>query len=314
MIETTLDTACHIGEVTFKNPVVMASGTFGFGKEYGKLYDLSKLGGVSGKGITLHPKSGNSGIRVHETPSGMLNSVGLENPGVQAFLDEECAFWETLDTVRIVNLGGGTIQDYVDGARLIDDDSQKRQSEGRKAVDLVELNISCPNVKAGGMAYGIKTCIAREVVREVRAATTLPLMVKLSPNAEDIADMARMCEEEGAEAVSLINTLSGMKIDVRKRRSVFENLYAGLSGPAVKPIALRMVHQVCQRVNIPVVGMGGISSAEDMIEFIMAGAEAVQVGTYNFVNGQAGADLAEGLERFMLEEGIRSLNEIRGIL
>lgn len=314
MIETNVNTTCRIGGVTFKNPVVMASGTFGFGKEYGKLYDLSRLGGISGKGVTLHPRPGNPGIRVYETPSGMLNSVGLENPGIPAFLEEECAFWETLDTVRIVNLGGGTVQDYVEGARLIDEDSNRRQALGRSAVDMIELNISCPNVKAGGMAYGIKTCIAREVVREVRAATTLPLMVKLSPNAEDIADMAQMCEEEGAEAVSLINTLSGMKIDVRKRRSVFENLYAGLSGPAVKPVALRMVHQVCKRVSIPVVGMGGISSAEDVIEFIMAGAEAVQIGTYNFVNWQAGADLVEGVERFMIEEGIADLSEIRGIL
>ncbi|WP_172193831.1 dihydroorotate dehydrogenase [Saccharibacillus qingshengii] len=314
MIESTLDMSCRIGPVTFKNPLIMASGTFGFGKEYGNLYDLSKLGGISGKGITLHPRPGNPGIRVYETPSGMLNSVGLENPGIASFLADECAFWEKLDTVRIVNLGGGTVQDYVQGAGMIDADSRIRERDGRKAVDMIELNISCPNVKAGGMAYGIKTSVAREVVREVRAATSLPLMVKLSPNAEDIADMAQMCEEEGAEAVSLINTLSGMKIDVRRRRSVFENLYAGLSGPAVKPIALRMVHQVCKRVHIPVVGMGGISSSEDMIEFIMAGAQAVQVGTYNFVNWHAGAELAEGVERFMIAEGIRSLDEIRGIL
>lgn len=314
MIETNLDTTCRIGKVTFKNSVIMASGTFGFGQEYGKLYDLSKLGGISGKGVTLHPRPGNPGIRVYETPSGMLNSVGLENPGIQAFLDKEGTFWETLDTVRIVNLGGGTMQDYVEGARLIDEDSQIRERKGKRAVDMIELNISCPNVKAGGMAYGIKTSVAREVVREVRGATSLPLMVKLSPNAEDIADMAQMCEQEGAEAVSLINTLSGMKIDVRRRRSVFENLYAGLSGPAIKPIALRMVHQVCQRVSIPVIGIGGICSAEEAIEFIMAGAEAVQVGTYNFVNWQAGADLAENIENFMSSEGIRSLDEIRGIL
>ncbi|MDO3412161.1 dihydroorotate dehydrogenase [Saccharibacillus sp. CPCC 101409] len=311
---TNLDTVCSVAGVSFKNPVVMASGTFGFGREYGRLYDVSRLGGISGKGVTLLPRPGNAGIRVYETPSGMLNSVGLENPGIRAFLEEECADWEKLDTVRIVNLGGGTVRDYAEGARMIDEDAQARAASGRKAVDMIELNISCPNVKEGGMAYGVKTCIAREVVREVRAATKLPLMVKLSPNAEDIADMAAMCEEEGAEAVSLINTLSGMKIDARRRRSVFENLYAGLSGPAIKPIALRMVHQVCKRVNIPVIGMGGVSGAEDLIEFIMAGAEAVQVGTYNFVNWQAGPDLVDGVERFMREEGIRSLSEIRGIL
>lgn len=308
------DTVCRIGEVAFKNPVVMASGTFGFGREYGSFYDPIRLGGISGKGLTLHPRPGNSGIRVYETPSGMLNSVGLENPGIPAFLEQECPFWETLGTVRIVNLGGGTVQEYAEGARLIDADARIREREGRRAVDLIELNISCPNVKAGGIAYGVRTEAAREVVREVRAATGLPLMVKLSPGAEDIVGMAQMCEEEGADAVSLINTVPGMKIDVRRRRSVFDNLYAGLSGPAVKPIALRMVHQVCRNVNVPVVGMGGIASAEDVLEFIMAGAEAVQVGTYNFVNVQAGAELAAGVERFMVAEGIRSLSEIRGIL
>ncbi|GGF63366.1 dihydroorotate dehydrogenase B (NAD(+)), catalytic subunit [Paenibacillus albidus] len=304
----------EIAGVHFKNPVVMASGTFGFGREYGKLYDVSCLGGISGKGLTLNPKAGNSGIRVYETASGMLNSVGLENPGIAAFLEKECAYWETLDTARIVNLGGGTLEDYVLGAEMIQEDADKRLRTGKTAVDMIELNISCPNVKEGGIAFGVKTCAAQEVVRAVRKAVKLPLAVKLSPNAEDIAEMAQMCQEEGADAVSLINTISGMKIDVRRRRSVFDNLYAGLSGPAVKPVALRMVHQVAKRVKIPVIGMGGITSALDILEFIMAGAAVVQVGTYNFLNLRAGSTLVEELEHLMEAENIRSLDEIRGII
>jgi len=305
---------CSLAGVSFKNPVVMASGTFGFGKEYGAIYDINKLGGLSGKGLTLHPKAGNDGIRVAETASGMLNSVGLENPGVAAFLREECPRWEQLDLARIVNLGGNSIEEYVEGAKLIDEDAARRKQEGRTAVDMIELNISCPNVKAGGMAYGIKTDIARQVVREVRAATALPLVVKLSPNAEDIVGMAVMCQEEHADGVSLINTFSAMKIDIFKRRSIFDNLYAGLSGPAIKPIALRMVHQVSHAVTIPVMGMGGISSAEDIVEFIMAGATVIQVGTHNFVNLRAGERLVSDLEAWMNREGIQALDEIRGIL
>lgn len=306
--------ACSIAGVHFKNPIVMASGTFGFGREYGSLYDINRLGGISGKGLTLHPKDGNSGIRVYETSSGMLNSVGLENPGVAYFLSEECEYWAGLDLARIANLGGNTLEDYVEGARLIEEDWLLRRMKGKQAVDMIELNISCPNVKAGGMAYGIKTEIAREVVREIRRATSLPLMVKLSPNAEDIARMAVMCEEEGADAVSLVNTFSAMKIDIYKRRSVFDNVYAGLSGPAIKPIALRMVHQVSKAVSIPVVGMGGIQSAEDIVEFIMAGAAVVQVGTHNFVNLRAGDQLIDELQAFMEREKIEALDEIRGIV
>lgn len=308
------DLRTKIGNVVFKNPIVMASGTFGFGREYGKLYDVSRLGGISGKGLTLNPKAGNPGTRVYETASGMLNSVGLENPGIPAFLEKECPYWETLDTVRIVNLGGGTLEDYVKGAELIQQDDDRRRLEGQKAVDMIELNISCPNVKEGGIAFGVKTVAAREVVRAVRKATGLPLAVKLSPNAEDIVQMALMCQEEGANAVSLINTISGMKIDIRRRGSVFHNLYAGLSGPAIKPVALRMVHQVAQRVDIPVIGMGGISSASDILEFIMAGAAVVQVGTYNFMNLRAGSELPEELEQLMEAENIGSLDEIRGII
>lgn len=309
-----MDLSCKIAGIEFKNPIIMASGTFGFGQEYGKLYDINKLGGISGKGLTLNAKPGNEGIRVYETPSGMLNSVGLENPGVDRFLQEECPAWESLDLVRIANLGGNTIEDYVEGARLIHEDSLKRMATNKQAVDMIELNISCPNVKAGGMAYGIQTEVAREVVRKIRETTSLPLVIKLSPNAEDIVGMAVMCQEEGADGVSLVNTFSAMKIDIKKRRSVFDNTYAGLSGPAIKPIALRMVHQVCKAVTIPVMGMGGITTASDIIEFIMAGAEVIQVGTYNFMNLHAGTQLLHDLEAWMQAEKINSLDEIRGII
>ncbi|WP_449024720.1 dihydroorotate dehydrogenase [Peptostreptococcus stomatis] len=287
-----------------KNPIIMASGTFGFGKEYGEIYDISLLGGISSKGLTLIAKPGNEGMRVHETPSGMMNSVGLENPGVQGFIDRELDDFSKLDTCRIVNLGGGCEDDYVEGARLLDN----------KDFDIVELNISCPNVKHGGMAFGIKSEVAREVVRSVRKATKKPLIVKLSPNAEDIVEMAKVCQEEGADGISLVNTFKAMAIDIHKKRPVFNNVTAGLSGPAIKPIALRMVYEVCQAVTIPVVGMGGIMTAEDVIEFIMAGATCVQIGTANFTNPRIGQDIIADLNRFMDENGIKSLDEIRGII
>ena len=287
-----------------KNPIIMASGTFGFGKEYGEIYDVSILGGISSKGLTLVAKPGNEGMRVHETPSGMMNSVGLENPGVQGFIDKELPDFSRLDTCRIVNLGGSCEDDYVEGARLLDD----------KDFDIVELNISCPNVKHGGMAFGIKSEVAREVIRSVRQATKKPLIVKLSPNAEDIVEMAKVCQEEGADGISLVNTFKAMAIDIHKRRPVFNNVTAGLSGPAIKPIALRMVYEVCQAVTIPVVGMGGIMTAEDVIEFIMAGATCVQLGTANFANPRIGQEIIEDLNRFMDENGIKSLDEIRGII
>lgn len=287
-----------------KNPIIMASGTFGFGKEYGEIYDVSLLGGISSKGLTLVAKPGNEGMRVHETPSGMMNSVGLENPGVQGFIDKELPDFSRLDTCRIVNLGGGCEDDYVEGARLLDD----------KDFDIVELNISCPNVKHGGMAFGIESEVAREVIRSVRKATKKPLIVKLSPNAEDIVEMAKVCQEEGADGISLVNTFKAMAIDIHKRRPVFNNVTAGLSGPAIKPIALRMVYEVCQAVTIPVVGMGGIMTAEDVIEFIMAGATCVQLGTANFANPKIGQEIIEDLNRFMDENGIKSLDEIRGII
>ncbi|WP_440120077.1 dihydroorotate dehydrogenase [Paenibacillus sp. QZ-Y1] len=306
--------ACKIAGVPLKNPIIMASGTFGFGREYADYVDPAVLGGMVGKGLTLHPKAGNSGTRIDETASGMLNSVGLENPGVVAFLKDELDDMTRWDTAVIANVGGANLEEYVQAVALITEDTQKRHSLNRRGVDILELNISCPNVKQGGMQFGIQTETAREVVRQVRNATALPLIVKLSPNAESITQMAVMCEEEGADGISLINTFSAMKIDIYRRRSVFANTYAGLSGPAIKPIAMRMVHQVAQAVSIPVIGMGGISSVEDIIEFTMAGAAAIQVGTYNFVHLRAGAELVDGLEQWMQREKVYSLDEIRGIV
>lgn len=291
-------------ELNFKNPIIMASGTFGFGKEYNDIYDIGKLGGISSKGLTLNQKDGNSGMRVWETPSGMMNSVGLENPGVEGFIDKELPFFSDLDLVRIVNLGGGTLDDYIKGAELL---------KG-KDIDVIELNISCPNVKAGGMAFGIKSEVAREVVREVRKVVDKPLVIKLSPNAEDIVSMARVCEEEGADGVSLVNTFKALAIDINKRKPVFENIYAGLSGPAIKPIALRMVNEVSKSIEIPVWGMGGITSANDAIEFIMAGSSCIQVGTANFINPKIGLEIIDGIEAFMKRERIKTLDEIRGII
>ncbi len=290
--------------IEFKNPVIMASGTFGFGEEYNELYDVSKLGGISSKGLTLNSKPGNKGIRVWETPQGMINSIGLQNPGVDVFVSDELPKMKALNTIVLANLGGGTIEDYLEGIKKLNDTD----------VDIVELNISCPNVKSGGMAFGIKCEVAHEVVSEVKKICNKPLMVKLSPNAENIVEMAVACQEAGADSISLINTLKAMAIDIKRRRPVFENIYAGLSGPCVKPVALRMVHEVCKAVTIPVCGLGGITTAEDAIEFIMAGATLIQVGTANFIKPDIALDIITGMENFMLKEGIKNLDEIRGII
>ena len=288
----------------FKNPVLVASGTFGFGEEYNEIFDVSKLGGICSKGLTLNPKVGNSGIRVWETPQGMINSIGLQNPGVERFIEEELPKMQKLGTKVIANLGGGTIEEYLTGIEKLNNTD----------VDLIELNISCPNVKSGGMAFGIKCNVAQEVVREVKSICKKPLMVKLSPNAENIVEMALACEDAGADSISLINTIKAMAIDIKKRKPVFDNIYAGLSGPCVKPIALRMVHEVCKAVSIPVCGLCGIVTAEDAIEFIMAGATLIQIGTSNFIKPDIALDIINGIEEFMKKEGINSLEEIRGII
>lgn len=292
----------NICGITFKNPVIAASGTFGFGAEYSDFYDISKLGGISSKGLTINKKEGNEGIRVFETHGGMLNSVGLQNPGIEAFIDVELPKMRRFNTVIIANLGGGSMEDYIKGAELL----------AAVDVDMIELNISCPNVKSGGMAFGIKSKIAYDVVAEVKKVCNKPLMVKLSPNAEDIVEMAYSCCEAGADSLSLINTLKGMAIDIRRRAPIFNNVFAGLSGPAVKPIALRMVYEVSRVVNIPVVGLGGICTGEDAIEFIMAGAAAVQVGTANFIKPDICLDIINEIEGFMIKENIKSIDEIKG--
>ena len=291
----------NICGVEFKNPVIAASGTFGFGEEYNEIYDVSRLGGISSKGLTLNPKAGNDGLRVFETRAGMLNSVGLQNPGVDSFIKDELPKMKKLDTIVIANLGGGTLEDYLAGVEKLNSSD----------VDMIELNISCPNVKSGGMAFGIKSDVAENVVKEVKGICKKPLMVKLSPNAEDIVDMALSCQNAGADAISLVNTFKGMAIDIYKRKPVFENITAGLSGPAIKPIALRMVYEVCKAVEVPVVGMGGISSWKDAIEFIMAGASAIQVGTANFIKPDICLDIIDGIEKYMNKYNIKDLKEIR---
>lgn len=297
MLETTL---CG---VQLKNPLLMASGTFGFGEEYRLYVDLSKLGGICSKGLTLHPREGNYGPRMWETPAGMLNSVGLQNPGVPHFIAHELPQMKTFGTAVIANLGGGTLEEYVEGAELLN----------ATDIDMLELNISCPNVKEGGVAFGIKCDIAAQVVTAVRRVCTKPLMVKLSPNAEDIVEMALACEAAGADCISLINTLKGMAIDLHTRKPVFRNVVAGLSGPCVKPVALRMVYEVAHAVKIPVVGLGGICTADDALEFILAGATALQIGTANFLNPAVALDILAGMEAYLAENKLQSISELRGL-
>ena len=294
----------RFNDIVFKNPVLTASGTFGFGREYGAFYDLERLGGLCTKGLTLEPRPGNTGTRIWETPSGIINSIGLENPGVDAFLEKEWPHLKALDTVTVINVGGKDEASYLGAIEKLN------------AIDakLIELNISCPNVKAGGMAYGIRAGMAADITEKVVAASKHPVMVKLSPNVEDIAAIAKACEEAGASGISLINTVQAMAVDYKKKQIVFDNVYAGLSGPAVKPIALRMTHQVCKAVTIPVMAMGGISTWEDALEFIMVGATCVQVGTMNFVDPLAPIKVVEGLQAYCEAENLENIDAVRGIL
>lgn len=290
--------------VKFKNPVALASGTCGFGKEMNEYFDIQKLGGLCSKGLTLNPRGGNDGIRIWETPSGIINSVGLENPGVRHFVENDNDRMNALDSVNIVNLGGHSMDDYLQAVEILNNYD----------LDLLELNISCPNVKAGGMNFGVKTEMARQVVKEIRNVCRHKLVIKLSPNAEDIVSLAKACEEEGADGVSLTNTFLAMAIDIQKKKPVFNNVYAGLSGAAIKPIALRMVHQVAHAVDIPVMGMGGITTWQDAIEFIMAGATTIQVGTASFMNPAIALDIIDGMEAYLEKNNIANISEIRGII
>ncbi|MCL1994493.1 MAG: dihydroorotate dehydrogenase [Spirochaetes bacterium] len=290
--------------VVFKNPIVLASGTCGFGQELREWFNPGRLGGLCSKGLTLNARSGNGGIRVWETASGMMNSVGLENPGVRCFIERELILMKALGTAVIVNLAGHSIDDYLEAVELLN----------AASFDLLELNISCPNLKAGGAIFGADADRAGEVVRKVRAVCKHKLVVKLSPAANDIVGVARTCQDEGADALSLVNTFPAMAIDTEKRSAVFDNIYAGLSGPAIKPIALRMVHQVAKAVSIPVMGIGGITTAQDAIEFIMAGAHLVQVGSANFINPLISLEILEGLQTWLDSKGLASVGEIRGVV
>lgn len=302
MAEVPASLAVTLCGVPLQTPVIGASGTFGFGGEYADIVDMAWLGAISGKGLTLEGKAGNAGERLYETPAGLINSIGLQNPGVRHFIADELPAMKALGPKAMANLGGSTIETYEEGAALLD----------ATDVDLIELNISCPNVKAGGIAYGIKAESAREVVARVRKCTQKPLIVKLSPNAENIVEMALACEDAGADALSLVNTFQAMAIDLEARRPVFDNVFAGLSGPAIRPIALRMVYQVCKAVRVPVVGLGGIATAEDALAFIMAGATAVQVGTANFADPRACETIAKDMARWLDAHQVTTLNELRG--
>lgn len=290
--------------ISLKNPLIAASGTFGFGEEFSEYFDPGILGGIATKGLTLEPRMGNRGRRIHETPSGMMNSIGLQNPSVEVFIAEELPRMRSYGTEIIPNVGGATIEDCEEAVALFEDTD----------IEMIELNISCPNVREGGMAFGIRCESAREIVRVIRRCCTKKIMVKLSPNAENIVEIAYACAEEGADALSLVNTFSALAIDIEKRRAIFDNITAGLSGPAIKPIALRMVYEVAKNVDLPVVGIGGIGNWKDAVEYIMAGATAIQVGTANFVDPLTMPKIIAGMELYMKREGIQDLDEIRGII
>lgn len=294
------DLSVNIAGIKMKNPVVTASGTFGFGQEYGKYYDLNKLGGIVVKGLTLKPREGNKPPRIAETPAGILNSVGLQNPGVEYFLKQELPMLRRYDTAVIANIGGNTVEEYCTIAEVLGD-----------SVDGIELNISCPNVKEGCVAFGTKPEAVLNITESVKKYCKVPLIVKLSPNVTDIKEIAAAAEAGGADGLSLINTLLGMAIDINTRRPVLANAVGGLSGPAIKPIAVRMVWQVSQTVKIPIVGMGGIGTWEDAIEFILAGADAVAVGTANFINPYAPLEIIEGIKDYMSKNNFNDMKSLK---
>ena len=299
-----IDLSVNIAGVKFNNPVIMASGTYGFGKEYSEYIDLNKLGGISVKGLTLLERKGNPPPRIAETPSGILNSVGLQNPGVQVFKQQYMPFLKGYDTRIIANIAGNTIEDYCEMAEIL----------GDSGVDAIELNVSCPNVKAGCLAFGTTPLGISEITRSVKKYCKQPLIVKLTPNVADIKSIAKAAEDEGADAVSLINTLLGMVIDIYKKKPVLANNFGGLSGPAVKPVAVRMVYEVANTVKIPVIGMGGIATAEDAIEFLLAGASAVMVGTANFVDPLVPEKIINGIVEYLKQNNYNNIYSVIGKL
>ena len=297
-----IDTKVTFAGVEFKNPVVTGSGTFGFGKEYSEYVDLNQLGGITLKGLTLKMRKGNKPPRIAETPAGILNSVGLQNPGVNYFVTRELPGLKQYDTRLIANIAGNTVEEYCEMAEILSDSD----------VDMIEMNISCPNVKEGGVAFGVCPSMVEEITGAVRQRCKKPLVVKLSPNVSDITEIARAAEAGGADGLTLINTLLGMKIDVHTRRPVLANNVGGLSGPCVKPVAVRMVWQVHNAVKLPIIGMGGITSGEDAVEFMLAGASLVSVGTYNFVQPTASVEVARGIERYMEQYGVKKVTDLIG--
>ena len=299
-----IDTSVTLCGVTMKNPVTVASGTFGSGIEDNEFGAVSRLGAVTTKGVALTPWEGNPTPRIAETYGGMMNAVGLQNPGIEEFLKTDIPFLKQKDTKIIVNVCGHSEEEYVGVVERLQDEP----------VDLLEINVSCPNVKEGGIAFGVDPKALEHITNEVKKKAKQPVIMKLSPNVTDITEMARAAVAGGADALSLINTLTGMKIDIRKRAFAVANRTGGVSGPAIRPIAVRMVYQVCHAVDVPVIGMGGITCADDAIEFIMAGATAVSVGTANFRNPFVTAEVIDGIEAFMKEQGLQSLDEIRKCL
>ena len=296
------DTKITIAGVTFKNPVMTASGTFGSGMEYQEFVDLNQLGAVVTKGVANVPWPGNPTPRVAEVYGGMLNAIGLQNPGIDVFIERDLKFLEQFDTRVIVNVCGKTIEDYLEVVEKL----------GDTKVDMLEINVSCPNVKEGAIAFGQRCDALEQITKEIKKYAKQPVIMKLSPNVTDIGEMAKAAEASGADAISLINTLTGMKIDIYKQRFVLANKTGGMSGPAIKPIAVRMVYQAAQAVKIPVIGMGGISNAEDAVEFMMAGASAIAVGAMNFVNPYASGEIVTGIENFMEQQKIQRITDIIG--
>lgn len=297
-----MNTKVTIAGVELKNPVMTASGTFGSGMEYSDFVDLNRLGAVVTKGVANVPWEGNPVPRVAETYGGMLNAIGLQNPGVDVFLERDIPFLQQFDTKIIVNVCGKSVEDYLEVVEKL----------GDSGVDLLEINVSCPNVKEGAIAFGQKAECLYDITSQIKKKAKQPVIMKLSPNVTDIAEMARAAEAAGADGISLINTLTGMKIDVHRRTFVLANKTGGLSGPAIKPVAVRMVYQTAQAVKIPVIGMGGIATAEDAVEFLLAGATAVAVGAMNFVNPYATMEIVEGIEKYMQKYGMESIRELIG--
>ena len=296
------DLSVNIAGVEFKNPIIAASGTIGFGHEYSEFYPLSVFGGISCKGTTLKERSGNPPPRIAETPMGMLNAVGLQNPGVEHFIKYDLPWLKQQDTVAIANVAGSTAEDYCKMAEILSDTD----------IDMIELNISCPNVKEGGVQFGTSCESVAAITKAVRAHCKKPLIIKLSPNVSDIASIAMAAESEGADAVSLINTLTGMRIDINTRKPIIANITGGMSGPAVFPVAVRMVWQVKKAVKIPVIGMGGITTWKDAVEMMMAGADAIQIGTALFTDPYSPVKIAEGLNAYLDKNGMKSVTELTG--